>query len=193
MPEEYCTIADLASILRCSVSTVRRKIRSGSLPVCRVGPRTIRIERAALAALRARPVTIAPQHELFLQPPEAPPAQRPVATERDHVPADILLRALDAYGTAPLADLRAARVGAGGDFRKTLTAVASLSGQHEEKSLDDRLAEGLAERRAAQGLPPKPHLQLIAEMKALEAKRAALAAAAKPPPFAAADGHTGRP
>lgn len=48
---EYVTIQEAAAILHVSIATIRRMIRSGRLPVVRLGPRTIRIRREDLDAL----------------------------------------------------------------------------------------------------------------------------------------------
>lgn len=55
---EYCTIAEAASLLRVSVSTIWRRIDAGTLPAYRVGDRRIRIKKSDLAKV-ARPFATA--------------------------------------------------------------------------------------------------------------------------------------
>jgi excisionase family DNA binding protein len=37
------TLADVASALGCSVATVKRRVADGTIPVIRIGPRTMRV------------------------------------------------------------------------------------------------------------------------------------------------------
>ena len=50
---DWLTVVQAASMLNVSEKTIRLAIADGSIPVWRLGPRTIRIPRAALEA-RAR-------------------------------------------------------------------------------------------------------------------------------------------
>ncbi len=48
---DFFTPWEAAGVLRCSLPTIRRAIRSGALPAVRVGTRVWRIPKNALAAL----------------------------------------------------------------------------------------------------------------------------------------------
>lgn len=49
------TLTETQEILRVSEPTLREFIKSGALPVLRVGPRTIRVPESSLAALLPAP------------------------------------------------------------------------------------------------------------------------------------------
>jgi excisionase family DNA binding protein len=51
------TLADVASALGCSVATVKRRVADGTIPVIRIGPRTMRVNEATLANL-VQPVSL---------------------------------------------------------------------------------------------------------------------------------------
>jgi excisionase family DNA binding protein len=45
------TVPEVADVMRVSVSTVKRMVASGRLPVARVGSRSIRVRRAVVLAI----------------------------------------------------------------------------------------------------------------------------------------------
>jgi excisionase family DNA binding protein len=58
---EYCTVAEAAQLLRVSKPTVWRWIQSGRLAATRIGPRVVRVRRAAIDRLACE--SDAPSHE----------------------------------------------------------------------------------------------------------------------------------
>lgn len=52
-PSELLTVREVAELLRVSPETVRRRVRAGDLPACKLSQRAIRIRRADLDAISA--------------------------------------------------------------------------------------------------------------------------------------------
>ena len=78
MNERLLTLAETAIVLRCSLDTVKRRIRSGVIPVFRDG-RIVRVRELDLRSYVALHVTA---------PRSAPPGRRPhVAGGRRRLPA----------------------------------------------------------------------------------------------------------